>query len=207
MKKLKLSGYIFLISFLLLMCASKIIKGYGISTDFVWATGTEIRLKAEIPSQYLNDETYLLTVTITLLKLNDEAVDIHDIAVEYKIAGYTSGTINLETLTSIGDPQTGFTYFTYLTSWGINYLQLKLTCRENIYLAPDPELYTDWENFLLIKPEEETSSIGTNTQQDTNPNTVFSVERYWWVFVVIGGIILIAVTASVTLIIMKRRNF
>ena len=133
--------------------------------EVYWDTGTTIEISATISSTSLDTGYHTISITVSLEALNYEAVDIHDIQVEIRIPGYFSTYVTFNTISSIGGYDTSSTSFQYSTSWGTNYLQLKLTCRENIPLAIDPELYTDWINYFTIEPYE-----APTTPTDTTPS-------------------------------------
>ncbi len=133
--------------------------------DVYWDTGTTIELTATISSSSLDTGYHTISLTVSLETLNYEAIDIHDIQVEVRIPGYFSTYVNFNTISSIGGYDTSSTSFQYSTSWGTNYLQLKFTCRENIPLEIDPELYTDWINYFTIEPYEPST-----TPTDTTPS-------------------------------------
>jgi len=160
---------------LLLLCSILYIKPVSGATyyiDFFWGTGTEIKLSVSISSTTLDTDYHSITITVQLLELNYEAVDIHDIRVDFQIPGYYSNYITFDTISSIGGSSVRYSTVQYNTNWGINYFQMKLSCRENIPLAIDPELYTNWENFFIIDPyEPPTTPPPTTDPPTTDPTT------------------------------------
>lgn len=160
---------------LLLFCSLLYIKPVSATTysaDVVWVTGTEIRLSVSISSTTLDTDYHSITITVQLLELNYEAIDIHDIRVDFQIPGYYSNYVAFDTISSIGGSSVRYPTVQYNTNWGINYFQMKITCRENIPLAIDPELYTNWENFFKINPyEPPTTPPPTTDPPTTDPTT------------------------------------
>ena len=105
-------------------------------------------------------------------------------------------------ISTIGGSQQRQTSFQYSTSWGINYFQMKLTCREDIPLAIDPELYTDWENFFMIQPYEPPSTPTDPTSPNTNQNNVLLPI----ILGSVGGFLGLGAIATTIIVVVKRRK-
>ena len=52
---------------------------------FTWSYGTIIDISVYIESSDLEDGSHDMAITVTLVDLNSQAVDIHDLYVEYRI--------------------------------------------------------------------------------------------------------------------------
>ena len=161
-------------------------------------------MSVSIPSTNLDDDYHSITITVTLEDLNWEAVDIHEIRVDFRIPGYYSNYATFSTINSIGGSQQRSTTFQYSTSWGTNYFQMKLTCRENIPLAFDPELYTEWEDYFVITPY----SPPTTTTTPTSPNSNGSdLDLLPIILGSVGGFLgLVGIITGVYIIINKRKK-
>lgn len=200
---------------LLLLCSLIYIKPVSATTysaDVVWVTGTEIRLSVSISSTTLDTDYHSITITVQLLDLNFEAVDIHDIRVDFQIPGYYSNYVALDTISSIGGSSVKYTSIQYNTNWGTNYFQMKLSCRENIPLAIDPELYTDWGDFFIISPYEPPTTPPPTTEPPTTDPTTNGdglskdSKLLLYILVPIGSLIFLGtIVASITFI-RKKSN-
>ncbi|MCG3257072.1 MAG: zinc ribbon domain-containing protein [Candidatus Heimdallarchaeota archaeon] len=194
---------------LLLLCSLIYIKPVSATTysaDVVWVTGTEIRLSVSISSTTLDTDYHSITITVQLLDLNFEAVDIHDIRVDFQIPGYYSNYVALDTISSIGGSSVKYTSIQYNTNWGTNYFQMKLSCRENIPLAIDPELFTDWGDFFIIYPYEPPTTPTTPTNPTTNENGLpKDIKLLLYILAPIGSLIFLG-TIAASIIFLRRRS-
>ena len=194
---------------LLLFCSLLYIKPVSATTysaDVVWVTGTEIRLSVSISSTTLDTDYHSITITVQLLDLNFEAVDIHDIRVDFQIPGYYSNYVTLDTISLIGGSSVRYTSIQYNTNWGTNYFRMKLSCRENIPLAIDPELYTDWGDFFIINPYEPPTTPPPTTDPPTNGNGLSEDSKLLlYILVPIGSLIFLGIIVA-SVIFLRRRT-
>ena len=126
--------------------------------------------------------------------------------VDFQIPGYYSSYVILDPITSISSSKQVTTGFQYSTDWGINYFQMKFTCRENIPLAIDTELYTDWYQFFIITPYQPPPTPTTPTTPNDPSSTSDNPNNIGLIIGIIGGVIgLVALTIGTTIYI-KGKN-
>ena len=204
-RKTKFSKTNAIILLLFTLLSSVEINVETFSRDIYWSTDNEARLSESISSTTLDTGTHSITITVTLLDLNSIAVDIHDIRVDFQIPGYYSSYVMLDPITSIGGSKQITTALQYSTDWGINYFQMKFTCRENIPLAVDTELYTDWYEFFLISPYEPPTTPTTPTTP-SEPSGYTTPANLGLILGIIGGVIGLAILTVGTIFIVRGRN-
>ena len=173
--------------------------------NWSWDTGTKIDIMAEIDSTTLESGQHSITITVRLIDLNNDANDIHDIEVQYRIPGYYSSSIvSFDPIATTGDFQTLNKYFNYQKEWGINYLEFKIECKEDIPFLPDNHLVSDWTDFFLLKPADDpTTPSPTNGETTPTNGGGFDIAKYWWIFLV-GGVWVIGVTVIITWVLVRR---
>ena len=176
------------------------INAASASRLMTWSTGTKIDVTVEIASINLEDGLHLVDITVELYDLSDDAIDIHDIELQYRIQGhYLSGIVNFDPIITVGNSQTLGRYFDYEKAWGIVYLEIKLECIENIPLQPDQPLVADWGNMILLYP------VHDYTPPTPTPTgNGFDISEDWWVFLV-GGVGLLGVGSFIAFLIMRKR--
>ena len=171
-----------------------------------WASGTVVDLRVYIESDELNDGTHSMSVTVELVSLNPEAVDIHDIMVSYQIPGRFSSYVTLATISSVGGSSYSADTFQYYKNWGTVNFEFSIDFRENIPLAFDPELYSDWIIFFTISPYQYSPPSSSDPPENPSGNTNgFNFEEYWYVFV-ITGVVLVAASGTVAYFIRKNKG-
>lgn len=196
---------------LLIILSMVFTPSFGVDATMVginwsWDTGTKIDIMAEIDSTTLESGQHSIAITVRLIDLNDDANDIHDIEVQYRIPGYYSSSIvSFDPIATTGNFQTLNRYFNYQKEWGINYLEFKIECMEDIPLLPDNNLFSDWTDFFLLNPAADPTTPTTPTNGETTPPNGFDISKDWWVFLV-GGIGLLGIGAFISMFILRKRG-
>jgi hypothetical protein len=198
----KLGSFLLIICFLSLTIQTEAASSY---IDLYWETGTEIRLYASISSTELESGSHQLIVRVTLLDLDIEAYDIHDIVVDIQIPGYYTNYLSFNPISTIGGSQERSTTIQYSTTWGVNYLQMKITCREDIPLAIDPELYCDWYNFFTLEPYD----TPTTPTEPTDPSGINGIENPNLLPIIlgtVGGVLGLGIIIATTVVLTQRQK-
>ncbi|MHA1200878.1 MAG: hypothetical protein ACTSQF_16310, partial [Candidatus Heimdallarchaeaceae archaeon] len=126
--------------------------------DLVWGSGTSVRLTGEIASEKLTDDMHTLGIAVMLLSLNETAVEVYNVRVDYRIYGPIShfyGYIPLSGLSTINSSSQTNVLFHYDSLWENCSLELKISLSENNTISDDPTFVTDWIVYFNLEPYEE----------------------------------------------------
>ncbi len=187
----KLIGFILIISLftIQLFNISAIIR----ENDLDWGTGTIVNLMGEISSEKLTDDLHTLSITLTLLSLNDTAVELYNIRVDYRIPDHFSQYRPLSRLSTINSTSKVDVLFQYDSLWGNCNLEMSLSFDENNTLINDPTYVTGWIVYFNLEPYVQPTTPTTpptSTLPSSTP-TGFDWGENWYIFLIIGGGILL----------------
>lgn len=165
-------------------------------------SGTSIRLSGEISSEKLTSDIHDLAITIKLLSLNESAVAIYNIRVDYRIPEHFSQYRPFVSLSEINSTSQASAVFQYDAIWGNCTFEMKVSFIENNTLTDDPTFATDWMVFFNLEPFIEiTTPTSTETSTyPTLPHTGFDWGKNWYIFLIIGvGVLLILLTIRISI--------
>ncbi len=139
---------------------------------------SQVNLFIKLPSLTQVDEGISLTVGLELVSLGDSVNDIHDVVIDLKIesVGYLEvGQVSFldrstDSLTVEGDIVASTYRFTMnLATEGKYTLSAKVTLREDISFAPDPEYKSSWRSLATISyfPQGITTSDLVNSESES----------------------------------------
>ena len=179
--------------------------------DLQWGSGTSIRFTGEIASEKLTDDFHTLRITVTLLSLNESAVELYNIRVDYRIEGHFSQYRPLSRLSSINSSSSVDVLFQYDSLWENCTLDMKISFDENNTLTSDPTYFTDWIVFFNLEPYVEPTETPTYTNPtsptSTPTNSGFDWGKNWYIFPVIaGGILIVLLLAKLGTTLKYRRK-
>jgi len=169
------------------------VKAVITDNNLDWGTGTIVNLMGEISSEQLTDDLHTLSITLTLLSLNDTAVELYNIRVDYRIPDHFSQYRPLSRLSIINSTSKVDVLFQYDSLWGNCNLEMSLSFDENNTLTDDPTYVTGWIVYFNLEPYVQ-STTPTTPPTSTPPSstpTGFDWAENWYIFLIIGGGILL----------------
>ncbi len=136
------------------------VKAATTSRFYANGTGTEVDLSSSITKLELETGTHEMQLSIELLTINQEAYNIIEIKIDYKIGSYYADYIELNgTLDGVGNKIKDNETFQYEIEWGVTKIEMKLSLTENISESIKNPYSSLWLNFFTIKPLESEASF------------------------------------------------